>query len=340
MQWAVIMAGGNGTRFWPLSNPSHPKQFLKLLNEHSTAEKTIERVRKVIPPERILMVSSVCHRDALERALPDFPKSQILWEPCGRNTAPCIAWANEVILSRDPDAVVGVFASDHAIAEDGAFERALRDAYALARGRIILFGVLPTRPETGYGYIRAGAELSPGLFEVASFLEKPDARTALRYVEDGGYFWNSGMFIFDARTMRREFQSHAPQILEGVQGIVRDPQTLDVQFGALPSISIDYAVMERTRCAAVLRAEFCWDDLGTWDAVARYFPSDVRGNAARGNVAALDCSNTFAFVEDGRPVALLGLENVTVVVTHDGVLVMDSRRAQDVKKAAAAFSEK
>ncbi len=336
MRWAVVMAGGNGTRFWPLSNPSHPKQFLTLLGAASPAKSCLDRLARVVDRSRILIVSSTCHRQALAQALPDFPEDQVLWEPAGRNTAPCIAWACETILARDPEALIGVFPSDHAISDVEAFAKSLERAFEAAPGRIVLFGIEPTRPETGYGYIEEGSLLSENLHTVASFLEKPDLETAQSYLAAGRYLWNSGMFIFDARTMHGELTRHVPQIMDIIRGIVDHPETLDTEFKKLLSISIDYAVMEHTDCAVVMRASFPWDDLGTWDSVSRYFPNDKDENASHGDVTMLDCRKTFAYAGDARPIAVLGLENVIVVSTPDATLVMDASRAQDVRKIVEA----
>lgn len=332
MNWAVVMAGGNGTRFWPLSNSRHPKQFLRILNGITPAETCVRRLSRVIAPERILIVASESHRNALAEALPGFPPEQVLWEPVGRNTAPCIAWACETIRARDPHAIIGVFPSDHAISDEDAFAKCLEKAYGAARQKIILFGIEPERPETGYGYILEGDPIQDGIAKVASFLEKPDLQTAEAYLADGRYLWNSGMFIFDADIMHDELCRHVPQIAEKIGEIVKCPQKLPEIFPTVLSISIDYAVMEHTAHAAVIRASFPWDDLGTWASIRRYAHADARGNAARGSSALIDCDDTFAFSDDGRLIAALGLKNTVIVSTREAVLVLDADRAQDVRK--------
>lgn len=332
MNWAVIMAGGNGTRFWPLSNSEHPKQFLRLLGEKTPIESCIHRLECVVDPEHIVIVASERHRKVLMETLRDFPADQVLWEPVGRNTAPCIAWANEKILRRDPDALIGVFPSDHEIEDEDAFAKCLKNAYDNAKDRIVLFGIEPTRPETGYGYIEEGELLNDHICKVSSFREKPDAETAVKYIENGHFLWNSGMFIFDARTMRSELECCVPQIVEIIDEIVSHPECVNERFGDLLSISIDYAVMEHTAKAAVIRAAFPWDDLGTWESVRRYYAADECGNASRGPVRRVDCVNTFTYSDDGRVIAVIGLENVVVVSTPDAVLVMDGARSQDVRK--------
>lgn len=332
MNWAVIMAGGSGTRFWPLSCTEHPKQFLRLLGEKTPAESCVDRLQKVVPLERILIVASEKHRHSLPEALPHFPLTQVLWEPIGRNTAACIAWATETIRKQDSNAKIGVFPSDHAIADPEAFAKCLTQAYQAADQRIVLFGIEPTRPETGYGYIEEGQKIGQNLCKVAAFREKPDAETAQKYLDEKKYLWNSGMFIFDAETMHQELMLHVPQIVNGITQIIVNPQTLAENFPKLMSISIDYAVMEHTQAAVVMRAAFPWDDLGTWDSIRRYYAQDENQNAARGKSICVDCENTFTYADDGRLIATLGLQNIIVVSTSDAVLVLHDSCAQNVRK--------
>ncbi len=339
MNWSVIMAGGSGTRFWPLSTPECPKQFLRLMGDHTPIGACVERLRHVVDNDKILIVASQKHRDALFSALPDFSKDQILWEPVGRNTAPCIAWATETILRRDPDAVIGVFPSDHAIDDVDAFAAATRAAYDEAHARVVLFGIHPTRPETGYGYIKMGDALTERAHVVAQFCEKPDLETAKKYVDSGKYVWNSGMFIYDARVMMDEIATFLPDLAAGVRQIVDHPENIEHDFARLVSISIDYGVMEKTSKAAVMRASFDWDDIGTFDAIRRYFAADERGNAHVGTRVDVDSSNTFSYAADGRIIASLGLKNIIIVSTPDAVLVMDGARAQDVRKVADAAKD-
>ena len=334
MRWAVIMAGGNGTRFWPLSTPTNPKQFLCILGNETPSGACIRRVSRVVERERIVIVASEEHREALHAALPDFPAHQVLWEPVGRNTAACIAWATETILRQDAEALIGVFPSDHAIRDEVAFASALDAAYARAEGRIVLFGIAPTRPETGYGYIRLGKALSDGAFEVSRFCEKPNSDVAQEYVASGEYVWNSGMFIYDGGVMRDEIRHWLPELASGVEAIVDHPETLHTAFARLYAISIDYGVMERTQKAAVMRAVFDWDDVGTWEAIRRYYPCDEQRNAGFGDYLVIDSHDVFTYAADGRLIAVLGLNHVIAVSTKDAVLVMADSRSQDVRKFA------
>ena len=334
MKWAVIMAGGNGTRFWPLSTPSQPKQFLRILGDETPSGACIRRVTRVVDKARVLIVASEEHRHALHAALPDFPEAQILWEPVGRNTAACIAWATAVILKQDADALIGVFPSDHAIEDEAAFAAALERAYSESAGRIVLFGIAPTRPETGYGYIQAGEKLSAHVSCVKRFCEKPDLETAKRYLESGDYAWNSGMFIYDGRVMQSEISAWLPELASGIAEIVEHPETLSTAFARLYSISIDYGVMERTTKAVVMRAAFDWDDVGTWEAIRRYYAVDEQDNAGYGPYLTIDAHSVFSYSADGRPIAILGLDHVIAISTPEAVLVMDDRRSQDVRKFA------
>lgn len=340
MNWAVIMAGGNGTRFWPLSSSRHPKQFLKLIGDRTPSESCLSRIGKVIPAERTVIVASCEHREALRKVLPDFPDDRILWEPVGRNTAPCIAWAVAHILARDPQAAIGVFPSDHDVRDEEQFATTLRLAYEAAKDRIVLFGIEPTRPETGYGYIELGEKTDEHCFRVASFREKPDIATAESYLQSGNFLWNSGMFIFDGQTMYGELRRHVPQIVEGIDQILQNPDRIESIFKTLLSISIDYAVMEHTDRAVVIRAAFPWDDLGTWASICKYFPTDEQGNAVRGQARLIDCTDTFVYADDHRTIAALGIHHAVIVSTGDAVLVMDSARSQDVRKVSQPQPDK
>ncbi len=334
MNWAVIMAGGNGTRFWPLSNEHHPKQFLKLIGDRTPTESCLHRLQKVVPLSHIIIVASCAHRNALQQALPEFPEDQILWEPIGRNTAPCIAWAAETIRARDPNAIIGVFPSDHDVQDVEKFANYLKIAFEAAHNRIVLFGIEPTRPETGYGYIEIGEKTDQSCYKVASFREKPDFATAQAYLDSGSFLWNSGMFIFDAQTMHDELALYVPQIVDGIEKIVNHPESIDAVFPTLLSISIDYAVMEHTQRAVVIKAAFPWDDLGTWSSICKYFPADSDGNAVRGHARLIDCTHTFIYADDSRTIAALGIHNAVIVSTDEAVLVMDASRSQDVRKVS------
>lgn len=332
MNWAIIMAGGSGTRFWPLSNSEHPKQFLHLLGEKTPTLSCVERLLRFIELPHILIVASERHRQILKESLPNFPLEQVLWEPEGRNTAPCIAWATTKILRQDSEARIGVFPSDHEISDISQFVSCLEEAYLNSTGRIVLFGITPTRPETGYGYIEEGAKIGDVLREVASFREKPEIEKAEAYIKAGRFLWNSGMFIFDGQVMYEELTRFVPQIVQIAEEILDYPERLKSRFFQMMSISIDYAVMEHTSKAAVIRASFSWDDLGTWESVRRYYSRDKNGNSSKGEARLYECHNTFTYSGDERVIAAIGLSDVVIVSTPEAVLVMDGKHSQDVRK--------
>ena len=346
----VILSGGSGTRLWPVSRESFPKQFWPLISERTMIQDTAARAigPGFAPP---VVVCNQEHRFLVAeqmRAL-GLVDTSIVLEPVGRNSAPAILAAALLVAETDPDAVLWMMAADHAIADLPALHTALAAAAAAARqGRIVTFGMRPTAPETGYGYIEAGADL-PGLAgvrAVARFVEKPDAATAERLVASSTHLWNSGMFVFTARTLIAEMQEHAPDVVgpvrESVAGRVQDLDFIRLNptaFAACPGISIDYAVAERTAHAAVVPADIGWTDVGSWGALWELGAKDAGGNVAVGDVlleGATDC-----YVRsDGIATAVVGLADVVVVVTEDAVLAMHRDRAQDVKKVVDRLKAK
>jgi mannose-1-phosphate guanylyltransferase len=336
---AVILAGGRGERFWPLSRRSRPKQFLPLLDERPMLTHTIDRLQGLVEPRDIWVFTA---RDLLDQALdlaPDAPASQVIGEPVGKNTAPAIALASRWIEASGSDSVVAVLPSDHRVEPAERFREELRRAgeAALERGAIVTFGIPPTRPETGYGYIEAGDAVEPGspFHPVKAFREKPDQATAARYAGDGRHLWNAGMFVFPARVMLEEIRGLKPEIAalldrvpKGAAG--RSAAALERFYGEAPSISIDYAVMERSTRALVAKAGFAWDDLGSWAALASPEERDGSGNVARGEAVLHDCKNVVSFAEGGL-VAALGVEDLVIVRTKDATLVCRRDRAQEIR---------
>jgi mannose-1-phosphate guanylyltransferase/mannose-6-phosphate isomerase len=340
----VILSGGTGTRLWPVSREAYPKQFWPLVTGRSMLQDTALRAAGAgfAPP---LVVCSEGHRFIVAEQLAQagIEEARIVLEPSGRNSAPAIA-AAAVLNEATPDAVLWIMAADAAIGDTAALHAALAAAAAAARqGRIATFGIRPTRPETGYGYIEAGEKL-PGTGEaghealaVARFLEKPDAATAATFLAGGRHMWNSGMFVATAGTLLAELAAHAPEVLDAAReavaqgtrdlGFVR----LGAGFAAAPSISIDHAVMERTRLAAVVPCDPGWSDVGAWDAIWDIAAKDADGNATSGPAALVDARNCLVRSE-GMLAAVVGLEDVVLVVTDDAVLACRRDRAQDVKK--------
>ncbi|AKC87230.1 mannose-1-phosphate guanylyltransferase/mannose-6-phosphate isomerase [Pseudoxanthomonas suwonensis] len=336
----VILSGGSGTRLWPLSREAYPKQFLPLTGELTMLQATWHRVAP-IAGRAPLVVANEEHRFVVAEQLQQAgAKPQaILLEPVGRNTAPAIAVAALEATRGGDDAILLVLPSDHAITDELAFQRAVAEALpAAAAGKLVTFGIVPTGPETGYGYIKAAS--GSGVRAVERFIEKPDLDTAKAYVTSGEYFWNSGMFLFRASRYLAELRKFNPVILDASthawEQAKRDMDFVRLEeaaFTAVPSDSIDYAVMEKTEDAALVPLSAGWSDVGSWAALRDVSPQDTEGNAHHGDVIAVDCRNTYAYGE--RLIALVGLDDVIVVETADAVLVGKGERMQEVKEVVA-----
>lgn len=337
----VVLSGGSGTRLWPLSRSGYPKQFLALTAEVSLFQDTLERlggIEGVVDP---LVVCNEEHRFIIAEQAKNIGQKlgSIILEPTAKNTAPAIALAAIQALSRHEDPLLLVLPSDHVFQNVEAFHCAVAAAAQLAAaGHMVTFGVVPTRPETGYGYIEAGAALDAGGFAVSRFVEKPDAQTAQGYLDQGGYYWNSGMFMFRASVYLKELEAYHPDIIGPCrQAMAKAVHDLDfcrvnaAAFADCPSESIDYAVMEKTRQAAVLPLDAGWNDVGAWPAVWEATPHDAQGNGTHGDVMLENSSNCYVYAQS-RLVCALGLENVTIIETPDVVLAMPHAHAQDVKK--------
>ncbi|MCA3343227.1 MAG: mannose-1-phosphate guanylyltransferase/mannose-6-phosphate isomerase, partial [Roseomonas sp.] len=335
----VILSGGTGTRLWPLSRESYPKQFWPLASDKTMLAETAARGSGAgfLPP---MVVCNEAHRFLVAEQLRDKGASIVL-EPIGRNSAPAIAAAALLAEETAPGAVLWFMAADAAIGDVAALQTALAKAAVAAQaGAIVTFGMQPTAPETGYGYIETGDALpgSDGVQRIARFVEKPDAARAAEFLKTGQHLWNSGMFVATAATMLTEMEAYAPDVLKGVRaavaGAVRDGDFIRLEaaaFTATPSISIDYAVMERTQKAAVVPAAIGWSDIGSWAALWEIQPKDSAGNATLGPVELVDAKDCYVRSE-GILTGVIGLEDAVVVVTDDAVLAMHRDHAQDVKK--------
>ncbi|KWD78703.1 mannose-1-phosphate guanylyltransferase/mannose-6-phosphate isomerase [Burkholderia ubonensis] len=346
----VILSGGSGTRMWPLSRSGYPKQFLALHGEDTLLQKTVRRLDDVTGVAAPLVLTNDEQRFLVAEQLRQIGKTPacIVLEPVGRNTGPAIAAAAFVALADDPEAVLLVLPADHLIEHAVAFREMVERAVPHARaGKLVTFGIKPTEAHTGYGYIRCGAPQAEdsGAYEVVDFIEKPDLASAHALVADGGYYWNSGMFLFRADVYLREVERFAPSVLEQVRDAVgracRDLDFLRLDhdaFAASPSDSIDYMVMEKTSDAIVVAADCLgWSDIGTWDALAAVSARDESGNTFKGDVVARDTKNTFVRSEH-RMVAVLGVDDLVVVETADAVLVAHKSCTQDVKKIVEQLS--
>ena len=333
----VIMAGGSGTRLWPLSRSQNPKQFLSLTGKHTMLQQTLERLSG-LKMGKPLTLCNEDHRFVVAEQLRDINAlGPIILEPVGRNTAPAIALAALVDQQQGQDSMLLVLAADHVIENKAAFHDSVKKAIPLAKkGHLVTFGIVPTSPQTGYGYIRSGAGIESG-FAVDRFVEKPDLETAQSYLESGNYFWNSGMFLFRSSAYLAALELHRPDILEACTAAIAtltpdlDFVRLNTEaFAACPDESVDYAVMEKTDKAVVVPLDAGWNDIGSWTAVWDVMEKDSEGNAAKGDVM-LEDSQDCLIMGDDRLVCLLGVKDCIVVDTKDALLIADKTRVQDVK---------
>ncbi|MBN1511481.1 MAG: NTP transferase domain-containing protein [Phycisphaerae bacterium] len=347
MHYAVIMAGGAGTRLWPASRASRPKQLLRLFGGKSLMRESFERVVHVIPPERIAVITGTQHVPLVAEELPEILPENLFGEPCGRDTAGAIGLSAAILRERDAEAVVGVFTADHIIGPPERFERAILAGFAAVEQHpeaLVTFGIRPVSPHTGYGYIQRGDEIGPGVFAVARFTEKPDADTAARYVLDGRYYWNSGMFVWRTDTVLRQLRQHLPECEDGVTRIARSwsgPQrdeVLSSVYPTLPRISIDYAVMERAPRVLVVEMDCSWVDVGSWAALEAVIAPDAHGNVpAASRVLHLDAKGTITVSEDDHLIATLGVEDLIIVHTRDATLVAHRSQSQRIKELVATI---
>lgn len=334
MQWAVLLAGGSGTRFWPLSSPSRPKQLLPLAGARSSAEEAIDRLTGFIPPERILVVTGRSLAAALQTTLP-VPVENYLIEPRAASTAPALVWATIEAARRDPEAEVISMHADWTIRDPAAFVASAATALETAtrHARLVTVGVVPSRPETGFGYIVPGARLDGAARAVDRFQEKPDAATALDLMADGA-LWNSGLFAWRAADLRREVMLHTNEIAPWLPAL----EAGDVAgfFAGVREVSIDVGVFERSAAVAVVSGDFAWDDIGTWEAMARVRPRDRQGNVVHGPVTLVDCSDCIVW-NDGPPMVLSGVRELVVVHANQRTLVLDRARAPQLKQTLDAL---
>lgn len=350
---AVIMAGGRGERFWPLSRRARPKQLLNLDGTKSLIQQAVERVLPLVDPGRVLVVTGREYAASIRGQLPELPERNILVEPAGRNTAACIGLA-AVHLQQTPgpwgsDPIMMVLPADHVVRDGEAFRRVMRAAARAAEEHpLVTIGVWPTRPETGYGYIEldapAGQALGYDVYRVRRFVEKPDVALARRYVAGGRHLWNSGMFVWRTSAIRDALARHMPALHQGLERIAaawHTPQAAEVAqavFAELESISIDYGVLEKAEHIVVIPADFGWDDAGSWPAFERLFSPDEDGNVVRGaRHVGIDTSQCIVVVNGEQPklVATLGVRDLVIVETEDVTLICAKERAQDIRALLA-----
>lgn len=327
--FAVIMAGGRGTRFWPASTKSRPKQFMDLLGGGTMLQKTAARFANICGPDGVLVVTGAGHKIIAATQLPLLPENNLLLEPVGRNTAACIGWAAETLRRRGfGESVMIVAASDHKIEPVTGFEKTIANAIELAeKGYLCTIGIKPAHAATGYGYLQMGEDIKPGN-RVKSFREKPDFATAEKYLRSGEHLWNSGMFIWRVDSFLDELQKHMPGLYRDIQQLPDTTAPSLEEYSTLESQSIDYGVMEKTDKAVVVPALFQWSDIGDW-------PGARGAGVERGESLIIDSDNTLVFDETGRLIVVIGLDNVSVVSTKKAILVMSDSAAQKIKEVVS-----
>ena len=344
--YAVIMAGGVGTRFWPRSREKTPKQLLEIVGKGTMIQNTVKRISKLIDPKNILIVTNKVQKPMVLKQLPKIPPGNIIVEPIGRNTAPCIGLAGLFIRRADPDAVMVVLPADHIMQDEEEFHRILNLAIWVAyeSKKLITIGIHPTRPETGYGYIQVINEddgtnpyFSRGVFTVKTFAEKPNEATAQQFLKSGDFLWNSGMFVWRVDAIMSEIQRLLPDMykeLVTIEDAIDDKSydhAVETAYRIIRGISIDYGVMEKAKDVYVLRGNFGWSDVGSWDEVYRISGKDKDGNNVTGKALLQDTKNTLIYSGD-KFIATVGVEDLIVIATDNGVLVCKQGKSQEVKE--------
>lgn len=351
--YAVIMAGGRGERFWPKSRTRQPKQLLNLIGALTMIEQTVGRLSGFAPSRNIIVITNREHVAAMRALMPELPADNIVGEPVGRDTAPCVALASALVEAKAPpgsEPVMVVSPADHVIHDTESLIRELRDGVELAaRGAIVTIGIKPTFPSTGYGYIkcdgRIDADLSTEFFKSGGFREKPDAETAKRFLESGEYRWNSGMFIWSVPVIQQAIRDHAPALAPAMREMRRAAkagkldEVVNAVYPDLEKMSIDYAVMEKAEGVIVADCGFDWDDVGSWPAMRNHLPADADNNIVSGLHAGLETTDCVIVGEPGHLVATVGVDNLIIVQTGDATLVCDAGRAQKIKTLVKRLNE-
>ena len=353
MVYAVIMAGGSGTRFWPKSTKALPKQFLNLFGDGTMIQNTAKRIEPLIPQERIMVVTNESYVEIVKEQLPKVPDENVVGEPVAKNTAPCVAIAAELLYKKDPEAVMVVLPADHHITEPERFLEYLQTAIDKAESgeHLVTIGINPSRPETGFGYIHAQAsekETMAGnvVHPVRAFTEKPNLAKAEEFVASGEYFWNSGMFVWKASTVLNEIESHLPEMFGEVKAASEElysnmhHASINDFYHACESISIDYGIMEQSKSVFVVPGEFGWNDVGSWTAVYELAEKNTEGNAVKAlNYTTTESENNLIVSDSGKMISLVGVDNIAVVETEKAILVCNLNTAQGVKQIVEHLKE-
>lgn len=353
MLHAVVMAGGSGTRFWPASRRETPKQLLRMVGERTMIQSTIDRLQGLVPAERNWVITNRALEESIAEQLPELAREHILGEPCKRDTAPCVGLAAAILAAQDPDAVMLCLPADHVIGTVPQFQAAIRAGLAHLEAvpeQLITFGIRPTYPAQSFGYIERGETIPAQpegvpAFQVKQFREKPDAVTAAAYVAAGDFYWNSGIFLWRADTILKllglyepEMASHLARIREAV-GSARFTEVLETEFTAIRGKSIDYAVMERYKKIVVLEAPFSWDDLGSWQALARLQAPDENRNTVQGNHIGIDTKGCIVRTEGEHTVVTIGVDDLVIVHTPKATLVVPKHQEERVREAVKRLEE-
>lgn len=341
----IIMAGGVGSRFWPMSTPERPKQFIDVLGVgRSLIQLTVDRFETVIPMENVWIVTSEKYKNIVMEQLPEVPETQILLEPCMRNTAPCIEYVSRKIHAKYPDANLVFSPADHIVLDVNTFRSVIKNSLEFTEKReaILTLGMMPTRPETGYGYIKrqqeSESELVEGIYKVEAFKEKPNLETAKSYLEEGGYYWNAGIFIWNAKMVVNTISKLVPDLalvfdkIEPYFYTDKEQEIVNQYFPTCPNISIDYAVMEKSKEVFVYPANFGWSDLGTWGSLYTHLDQDENNNATVGqNINMVDCKNCVVHTPSERKVVIQGLDNYIIAESDNTLLICKKEEEQHIK---------
>jgi mannose-1-phosphate guanylyltransferase len=358
-RFVIIMAGGRGERFWPVSRQGTPKQLITLLGNRSFLQQAVDRVLPLVPLRNILVITNAVQAPEVRRQLPKLPRQNVIAEPCGRDTCAAVTLGAAIAGQRSTNAVMAVLPADHVIPEAKKFQQTLADAFDLAgRGQVIVtIGIKPTEPATGYGYIRTGVRLPPphgvkryktAFFKAERFVEKPHYETALEYLTGGQYRWNAGMFIWSFVTITQGLEKHQPEMAEACQrwfkaaGTPKLDKVLAKEYPEIKKISIDFALMEHAQNVVVADGDFAWDDLGSWSALARHLKPDAEGNCAVGDFIHVDGARNIIFdarTKGRTPIAVVGLRDAILVQTDDATLLAHKSQAQKVKELVRRLAE-
>ncbi|MBA3708690.1 MAG: NTP transferase domain-containing protein [Planctomycetes bacterium] len=349
--YAVIMAGGSGTRFWPTSRNAFPKQLVRIVGESTMIQATVARMQPLIPPERVLVITTAALADETRRQLPMLKPEHVIAEPVGRDTAACVALAALVIERMSPGGVMILLPADQTISPVDEFQRALAVGIDVARsGALVTYGITPRQPSTGYGYIKVGARVRSAdgvsVDRVDRFVEKPDESTARAYLADGGYRWNAGIFTWRADTVLAELRTHCSWLTDALAplaaawGTQTFDRTLAEIYQPLKKVSIDFALMEHAKNICVVTGRFAWDDVGSWDSLYDHLDADADGVISRGEVVSIGCANSLLMSQTDQVIAAIGVEGLSVIVTKDAILVVPKGKSQQVKQMVDALKAK